>query len=120
MITLPPPFVAIQHPGYFWNTEDKRLYTIKVAGILRPLTRVKGCYANDMNPGYNISVDGIRRYLHEADLLRLTLVDSVIPMENEPNKRTHHTVPTYSNNMGKHYNPAPSHYRNRSYRNQNV
>lgn len=37
-ITFPESFRAIKgYPGYFWNIEEKRLYSLKIGGILRPL-----------------------------------------------------------------------------------
>ncbi len=37
-IEFPQGFVALKkYPGYFWNTEEKKLYSMKVDGILKPL-----------------------------------------------------------------------------------
>jgi len=35
---LPAGFVATKWPGYFWNMEEEDLYSIKVDGVLKPLT----------------------------------------------------------------------------------
>lgn len=63
MVTLPKEFVATRYPGYFWNVQEKKLYSLKVTGQLRPLSFFKGgtFYGVSHEPGYNISVHGIRR-----------------------------------------------------------
>lgn len=65
MVTLPPEFVATRYPGYFWNLKEKKLYTIKVTGELRPMTFNKGghFYGVTHLPGYQISVNGRKRKL---------------------------------------------------------
>lgn len=65
MVVLPPEFVATRYPGYFWNTSDKKLYSIKVTGELRPLKYSKGgtFYGHTVMPGYHISHNGMRRTL---------------------------------------------------------
>jgi hypothetical protein len=32
MVVMPDEFVATRYPGYFWNTDDQKLYSIKVTG----------------------------------------------------------------------------------------
>jgi hypothetical protein len=61
MVVFPKEFVAIKYPGYFWNTEDKRLYSIKVTGELRPLY-LKPAYMSH-SKGYAVSVKGKKRFL---------------------------------------------------------
>lgn len=63
MVTLPKDFVATKAPGYFWNVKEKKLYSIKVTGELRPMTFQKGgrFYGYDVAPGYRISVQGRKR-----------------------------------------------------------
>ena len=60
MVTLPKDFVATRYPGYFWNVVEKKLYSIKVTGELKPMTFDKGgrFYGRDILPGYRISVNG--------------------------------------------------------------
>jgi hypothetical protein len=60
MVTLPKEFVATRYPGYFWNVVEKKLYSIKVTGELKPMTFDKGgrFYGRDILPGYRISVNG--------------------------------------------------------------
>ena len=63
MVTLPKDFVATRYPGYFWNVMEKKLYTIKVSGELRPMTFQRGgnFYGHKIAPGYQISVKGRKR-----------------------------------------------------------
>jgi hypothetical protein len=60
MVTLPKEFVATRYPGYFWNVVEKKLYSIKVTGELKPMAFDKGgrFYGRDILPGYRISVNG--------------------------------------------------------------
>jgi len=37
MVTLPKEFVATRYPGYFFNTKDDQLYSMKIDGVLKPL-----------------------------------------------------------------------------------
>lgn len=80
MITFPPPFVALQYPGYFWNVEDQLLYTLKTTGILRPLKKHPANSYNAGHVGYDISVGGRKKYIWQEDLLQLKLVDSTLPV----------------------------------------
>lgn len=81
MITFPPEFTAIKYPGYFWNTLDKRLYSIKIGGVLRPLYLCKPNKFNYGEAGYKISVDGKKKYIWEKTLLKTKPKDSVIPVQ---------------------------------------
>lgn len=83
MVTLPKDFVSIRYPGYFWNLKDQRLYSMKVTGILRPLS---GPYKpNQFNralyPVYQISVGGYKRNISVDSLKKLKAANSTIPME---------------------------------------
>ena len=88
MVTLPAPYVATKYPGYFWNVETQRLYSLKVTGVLREM---KFCKPNWLNKwdnfskgqhgGYRVSHKGARRNLYLSDLKKLTIADSVIPEE---------------------------------------
>lgn len=80
MITFPKEFVATKYPGYFWNIADKQLYSIKVTGVLRPLKRCKPCFYNHGFDGYQISVNGRKRYLHTEYLSKLTPKREKIPV----------------------------------------
>jgi hypothetical protein len=63
MVTLPENFVATRYPGYFWNLTDKKLYSLKITGELRPLVVHKGGKFNGkfVEPGYRIYAKGIRK-----------------------------------------------------------
>ena len=63
MVTLPKDFVATRYPGYFWNVVEKKLYSIKVTGELRPMAFHKGGNFGwvRVEPGYQISVKGKKR-----------------------------------------------------------
>jgi hypothetical protein len=65
MVTLPKDFVATRYPGYFWNVVEKKLYSIKITGELRPMTLQRGgsWYGHVIEPGYQISVRGQKRRL---------------------------------------------------------
>lgn len=84
MVTLPSEFVATKFPGYFWNTKDKKLYSIKVSGALRPLAFKKPNHWNHMTAGYSVSVNGRRRFLAHDLLLKLKPnVNHVIPYQHQ-------------------------------------
>lgn len=72
MITFPPEFVAIRFPGYFYNTVDQKLYTLKVTGELRPLVRKSPNKWNHYREGYQISHKGLRRFVTTEYLRSLT------------------------------------------------
>ena len=79
MVTLPKDFVATRYPGYFWNVREKKLYTIKVTGELRPMAFNKGgCwYGQVFEPGYQISVNGQKRKLTMRYLTSLKYTDDI-------------------------------------------
>lgn len=82
MVTLPPEYTATKYFGYFWNTREQQLYSIKMAGVLRPLKSVKPNKWNELpGPAYRVSDKGRDRYLLISDLKKLTVQDSVIPVE---------------------------------------
>lgn len=85
MITLPFAFTAIRYPGYFWNTEDCCLYTLK-GGTLKKMVKCYPTRFNDYKHGYRISHCGERRWVDMSYLNKLKLVDSVIPIVDN-NKR---------------------------------
>jgi len=97
VVTLPPEFTATMYPGYFWNTDEKRLYSIKVSGELRPLVsqslskmmrllykhpELKELYNRGCRVFYNVSVKGRRRILTDLYLQTLEPADSVVPVRN--------------------------------------
>ena len=82
MVTLPEDFVATRYPGYFYNTKNKKLYSMKISGILTPLQHYKGGVFGwrVILPGYRISVRGFRKTMTDQYLSTLVpKVDSVVP-----------------------------------------
>ncbi len=89
MITLPKQLTATKYPGYFWDTEEHKLYSIKVGGVLKHLKVINfgklqhfvyGAWRMDCDKWlYRVSVEGHSRYLTDRYLLSLTLEDSEIP-----------------------------------------
>lgn len=70
MIQLPEGFIQLRYPGYYWNVNDKKLYSCKQTGVLRPMTPTKayrgvvpGGKFVDAQAGYKISVNGIHKKL---------------------------------------------------------
>lgn len=92
MITLPEKLTAIKYPGYFWDTENHKLYSVKIDGILKPIKRStiwnmrRYCpYGwNDFadNWVYRVSVQGKRKYLSDKYLLSLEIEDSEFPIKD--------------------------------------
>lgn len=83
MITLPKEFVTTKHQGYFWNIVDKQLYSVKITGALKPLklTVMWNQYGPRGNlKGYNISVEGRKRFMGLDYLNSLTPTDDVYPV----------------------------------------
>lgn len=79
MVTLPEEFIAIKdYPGYFWHFTEKKLYSIKVSGMLKPLYYNKGY--EHLPPGYQVSKDGKPHYLVKEILMSLKPTNSVVPV----------------------------------------
>lgn len=82
MVTLPPEYTATKYFGYFWNTKEQRLYSIKMGGILRPMVLTKPNFWNKLDqPVYRVSVNGQKRWLDVGYLKKLTTQNSTIPVE---------------------------------------
>lgn len=79
MVTLPKDFVATRYPGYFWNVVEKKLYSIKVTGELRPMKFQKGGNFGwvRVEPGYQVSVKGQKRRYTLAYLTSLKATTSI-------------------------------------------
>jgi hypothetical protein len=71
MITFPPEFVTTKFPGYYWNTQTRRLFSIKVTGELRELKHTKASRWTNGISGYRVSVKGRRRWLKDEYLKKL-------------------------------------------------
>jgi hypothetical protein len=83
MVRLPPGFVPTRFPGYYWNVEEKHLYSIKVTGELKPLAKFAGYTRYGWNhgvipPGYPVSHEGRRRLLTQQELEKLTLNENEV------------------------------------------
>lgn len=87
MITFPPEFVATKYPGYYWNVVTKELYTIKGSGILRKMKphkgKGKGVPPDAQWEGWRVCHQGYRRNLYLNELMKLTVSDSVILVEDK-------------------------------------
>jgi len=93
LVTLPPEFVAIdEYPGYFWNIDEQRLYSIKIGGVLKRLRWQRPNHYNklrekfpDVNVqyGYQLSHEGKRFWVHDQYLKNLEYKDSVIPVKDK-------------------------------------
>lgn len=79
MVTLPKEFVATRYPGYFWNVTERKLYSLKVTGELRPMTFQRGgrFYGRIIEPGYSISVNGRKRKYTMEYLGSLKATDTI-------------------------------------------
>ena len=87
MVKFPKNFVQLdRYPGYYWHTEEKHLYSIKVTGVLRKLTKSKGFIGHtrygfvNRLPGYRISKNGDKRTLSDAAI-------ELIVKNIDPNKK---------------------------------
>lgn len=87
MIRFPPEFKALAgFPGYFWNSQDQQLYTMKIAGVLRPLKLQKTIWSYgklvSVQPNYQISRNGRRFTLTMRDIQRLIENPHTIPVRD--------------------------------------
>jgi hypothetical protein len=88
MIRIPEGFAAIKgYPGYFWHLEEKKLYTMKIDGILKPLKKQKGFNRGwqQIPPHYKISHRGTPKILVDHWIVgKLLIHEGEIPVkENE-------------------------------------
>ena len=72
-IKLPDNLVPTKFPGYYWDIENKLLYSIKVSGELKPLKLQKGGYrphsfVEPLPPHYKVSYKGFQR-MYSLDYL---------------------------------------------------
>jgi len=96
MVTLPKEFVATRWDGYFFNTKDEQLYSLKIDGMLKPLkfrtpnpfnhigrfmvkltngSRVK------CTGGFNVSVKGQKKFYPLEQLKELKEHDAIFPVK---------------------------------------
>ena len=83
MITFPDGFVATKYPGYFWNTADEKLYTMKVTGILRPMRMSYPAPQYECTQAsYQVRVNGVRRRLTTDQIKRILVPNGTVPIVN--------------------------------------
>ena len=80
MVSLPKGFVSTKYPGYFWNTEEEKLYSVKVHGSLKPMVMQKASMWNHGMANYKVSVNGRHRYLYVEDLKQLKSKPETYPI----------------------------------------
>jgi hypothetical protein len=84
MVRLPEEFIATKYNGYFFNTKNETLYSIKLGGLLRPLPLRYPDRFNHLHiPAFYISVKGIRRAYPLKNLQELAAkprVETIIPV----------------------------------------
>lgn len=85
MIHFPDNFVALRGlPGYFWNIREEHLWTMKVTGVLRPLSKQRPFYGSKFScdePYYSISHKGKRMTLRTSKISSLLIDPSTIPVQ---------------------------------------
>ena len=84
MIALPIEYEKTKYPGYFWNMNDKKLYSIK-SGVLKPLVMQRKGYwypntRTYLKRGYYISHKGIKHHIGEHGYRLVKRTDSLIPV----------------------------------------
>ena len=93
-VTFKPEFIATKYPGYFFNIQDKQLYSMKISGVLKPLKFRKPNQWNNMyrwqvtlkngdkimtGGGYQVSVRGRTKYMLIEELMDIEPTKSVVP-----------------------------------------
>jgi hypothetical protein len=75
MIIFPFEFRKTKFPGYFYNVQDKKLYSIK-SGVLKPIVKKKRWYSPTlrqwMEAHYQVSVNGVRQSVSDRYLEMIT------------------------------------------------
>ncbi len=82
MVTFPGRFTATKLKGYFWDTDNKKLYSIKIGGVLKELARTKPNVFNQFTDGYRVSHNSRSRWLTMDYLNKLKRSDSVLDVVN--------------------------------------
>jgi len=93
MVTLPENLTATKFPGYFWDVKEHVLYSIKIGGVLKELTKIPFGRLTRFVPNawrmdcdkfcYNISVKGRQNFYTDRYLYSLKIEDSEIPVFNK-------------------------------------
>jgi|AntRauTorcE11897_2_1112592.scaffolds.fasta_scaffold97749_1 hypothetical protein len=80
MVRLPEKFIATKARGYFFNTENEILYSLKIDGILKPMKLLQPNPFNHMRePFFKISVNGNRRSYALSQLRTLAKKEKANP-----------------------------------------
>ena len=93
MIYFPRDLTPVpSYPGYFWDTKEHKLYSIKVGGVLRELKmRRVGPWMTSYSrfskyrhgeKFYGLSREGRQQVMLVRDLKKLELVDYDMPVVN--------------------------------------
>ena len=88
---FPDHFIGLKKfPGYYWHSEEKRLYSLKTSGVLKPLTlnvaTNKTCYAIARRHRYVPYDPGDRYYRIYHKGKRYSIFPDKIEKYLEPNK----------------------------------
>lgn len=90
IVQLPMGFCETKYPGYFWDFNERKLYSLK-SGQLKELVRLKRIFRADKRSlpydGYCVSVDGKRRYMDAEYLETLVPRNCLIPKANVPKRQ---------------------------------
>lgn len=83
MIIFPVEFKALKgFHGYFWNTTEERLYSIKIGGVLRKLSlRQPNRWTRIPFPFYELYRNGNRRYVSVHEIKARLLQDYTVEVE---------------------------------------
>ena len=83
-VRLPAGLVQTKYPGYFWDTMNEKLYSIKVAGVLKELKHHKSFRPpggrREFPAGFGVSVRGRKFRLTRWELKKLYPTPQLIPM----------------------------------------
>jgi hypothetical protein len=75
MIVFPHNLVLTKYPGYYWDVQEKVLYSIKVTGNLRKMAPPVSWRNGPL--GYPVSVNGRKRKLVVSYLNKLKVPNTV-------------------------------------------
>lgn len=84
IVQLPLGFCETKYPGYFWDFNEQKLYSLK-SGVLKELRLLmNNRFMKRMGPftGYQVSHLGVNRYLRLEDLEKLVPTHCLIPKAN--------------------------------------
>lgn len=73
-------------PGYFWDTVENELYSIKIGGVLKKLPKIKvNKWTIDFCDSWHIRVShqGCDKIFSDRYLMRLSIRDSQIPYKKD-------------------------------------